>query len=67
MIEKKFKVDMHCASCALSIEKELKRHGCEVKSNPALKLVKVKFDEDKYTTEDIKQFIKGVGYDAKES
>lgn len=67
MKEIKLKVDMHCASCAISIEKALKKKGCEVKSNPALKLVKVTFDENKMSTQDIKEEIKKVGYDAQES
>lgn len=67
MIEKKLKVDMHCASCAVSIEKELRKINVDVKANPALKIIKVAFDENKHSIEEIKKTIKGAGYDSWEA
>lgn len=66
MTNKKYSVDMHCASCAMTITKALNKKGVEVEANPALKIVKVSFDESKLTSEDIVKEIARVGYHAEE-
>ncbi len=66
MIEIKYSVDMHCASCANVIEKALKGKVKTLKTNPALKIIKVSFDESKISSADIIGEIKKVGYDAQE-
>lgn len=67
MTNKKYSVDMHCASCASIIEKALKKKGVEVNANPALKIVKVQFDDTKITSQEIIDEIARVGYHAEEN
>lgn len=62
----KFSVDMHCASCAQTITKALDKKVNAVQANPALKIVKVEFDETKISSEEIIKTIAQVGYHAKE-
>lgn len=66
MTNKKYSVDMHCASCAATIEKALKKRGVDVQANSALKIVKVSFDDSKITSQDIVEEIAKVGYHAEE-
>ncbi|MCK5946009.1 MAG: cation transporter [Mycoplasmataceae bacterium] len=62
----RLKVNMDCASCAVNIDKTLKKMGCVSQSNPALKLTKVEYDESKTSPDEIIKKIKGIGYDAKQ-
>ncbi|WKX02166.1 cation transporter [Candidatus Mycoplasma mahonii] len=63
----KLKVNMHCAACAINIDKTLNKIGCESISNPVLKITKIKYDENKITHGDIIKAIKGIGYEARKS
>jgi len=62
---KKFKVNMHCASCSMNIDKTLAKIGVESVSNPSLKITKIKHVPENISEDDIIKAIKGIGYEAK--
>lgn len=61
-------IGMHCASCAVRIERSLKKKSGikKVSVNFALGKVYLEFDETKVTVADIKENIEKLGYRAKE-
>lgn len=68
MVKKVFKiVDMHCTSCAMTIDGDLEDTG-KVKSsstNYAKGQTEVEFDPEKISEQDILEIIKKTGYTAK--
>lgn len=60
----KFRVKIHCASCAFSIEKALKRIDVESQTNAALKITKIISNPKNRTEKEIIEAIKEVGYEA---
>lgn len=67
---KKFKiVDMHCTSCAVTIDMELEDTDGVIESNTsyAKACVEVAFDPKKIQEEDIIAVLKKVGYTAKQT
>ena len=62
----RLKVEIDCATCAVNIDKTMKKMGCESQSNAALKITKVQYDETKTSPEEIIKKIKDIGYDAKQ-
>lgn len=70
MIKKKFKiVDMHCSSCALTIDMDLEDlEGIKIsKTSYAKSETEVEFDEEKLKLDDVVGSIKKSGYTAKAS
>lgn len=68
MADKTFTIEgMHCTSCAMLIEGELEDIGVQAKVNYPKQSVKVTFDENKCSVEDIKAAIRKAGYSAKEA
>lgn len=64
-VKKKFIIkDMHCTSCALTIDMDLEDlEGIkQAKTNYAKAETEVEFDEDKLSTDDIMATIKRSGY-----
>ncbi|MDG6218775.1 MAG: heavy metal translocating P-type ATPase [Candidatus Thermoplasmatota archaeon] len=59
---------MHCASCALTIDKSLRKLEGITNShvNYATKMARIEFDEDKISMDDISKAIKSAGYDVSE-
>lgn len=70
MIKKKFKIiDMHCSSCALTIDMDLEDlEGIKIsKTSYVRSETEVEFDEDKLKLDDVITSIKKSGYTAKAS
>ena len=61
----KLEVNMTCATCANKIDAKLKELGVESNTNPALQIVKAKFDESKCSESEIIKAINSLGYNAK--
>lgn len=67
IVKKKFKIaDMHCTSCAMSIDGELEdtKGVRESNTNYAKAQTEVAFDPDKLNSKAIVAIIKEVGYQA---
>ena len=62
----KLKLKMHCASCAVNIEKILKNKVESIIINAPLSIAKIKYLEEKITKEQLIKLIQEIGYDAKE-
>jgi len=65
MTEKTLRVpDMHCGHCKAAVESELSRISGVENSNADVEkgTVKVSYDEDTVTTEDLKDAIEEAGY-----
>lgn len=60
-------VDMHCTSCAMTIDGDLEDTGKvkSAKTNYAKGLTEVEFDPEKINEEEILEIIKKSGYTAK--
>lgn len=70
MIKKKFKIiDMHCSSCALTIDMDLEDlEGIKIsKTSYAKAETEIEFDEEKLKLDDVVSSIKKSGYTAKAS
>lgn len=70
MIKKKFKiVDMHCSSCALTIDMDLEDlEGIKISQTSYVRSeTEVEFDEEKLKLDDVLSSIKKSGYTAKVS
>lgn len=70
MIKKKFKIiDMHCSSCALTIDMDLEDlEGIKIsKTSYAKAETEIEFDEEKLKLDDVVSSIKKSGYTAKVS
>jgi len=57
---------MHCNSCAMLIENELKEKVKSIKVSYANEKAEIEFDEDKISEEEIKKIIKKLGYSIEE-
>lgn len=65
MIKKKLKItDMHCSSCAMSIDFDLEDKGVKSKTNYAKQVCEVEFDEKVLNIKKIIETIKKTGYSA---
>lgn len=58
----RLKVSLHCASCAVVVEKQLKKIKVKTKINPVLKIVDCTFDPSETNEEIIIKNIKKLGY-----
>lgn len=68
MVKKKFKIaDMHCSSCALTIDMDLEDLAGvnKVQTSYAASITEVDFDPNKVTDQHIVESIKKSGYTAK--
>ncbi len=66
-MKKKISVSgMHCANCALNIEKTLKKQGVDTMVNFSTNTASVDYDEKKTSIEDILKKISDIGYGAVE-
>jgi copper chaperone len=66
MTKSKLKIlNMHCTSCAMSIDWGLEDAGAKAKTNYAKAETEVTYDPKKLTLDQIVKIIKNVGYDAK--
>ena len=64
MKEIKLKIEgMHCTGCSSRLENVLnKKEGIEASVDFDEKQAKIKYDEDKFTLEDIKEIIENAGF-----
>ena len=67
-MKKTFKIEgMHCNSCAMLIEKELKEDVNHVSASYAKEQAEVDFDENKISEREIKERIEALGYEIVEN